>query len=448
MSELKRIYSRNLTLGNLCDLLAEMRGSRPAWRARSPLLGRSVHPSSITYRELRSLVNRFSVTLIGSYLLRKGERVLILCSRPFDSLIASLAVIRAGGLAVPLGVEVEEPAVVETMRNCQPALLVTDRLASGCPHPLGPKILGFFSLRSVAAIGGGSQEAGGLPSLEEDLEEASDFFLPYTLKPQDVVALAYSSGERKKGKGTMITSRGVISACRLLYPLLRPLRSREGKVSAEMRDISWLIGAVSLLMAGMPGVFAGELWEERNRVPGAGKVAVYLGRGEETRPAGPSGAVPGGPGEKLRPVLWLSPGPLEPRDVAGVGNIYNMLPIVMDGPFSAAACGWLALRAGTVGGWGRKSGFFMPLPNLRYAVATPEGVKKRGRGELLVKGRPVTHGLWNDMEGAYRMLKDGWLHTGMEVRRNRWGGVVISKKGQVEKDSQCTRVIEGRHGSG
>ncbi len=418
MRKLRRVYGRDLTLGNLCDLLAERYGGSPAWRASSPLLTGYGYNRPITYRELLSLINRVSVALIKVYRLRKGERVLVLCSRTFHSLVVSLAAIRAGGLAVPLDAEMEKSPLMEAMGKCKPALLVTDRLATGCSQPLAPGALEFPSLRSIIAIGGVCQDEERASALEEEMKRVTDFFFPYTLKPQDVIALSYAGERGEAGKGVMVTSRGVISVARLLYPLLRPLRFGEGVVSGRMGDVFWLAGAVSLLLAGLTGVFSEEGREKRDHALGARRTTVYLGGGDEPHRPGWGEICSWGREEGLRPLLWVSPQPLRTSGRVYHRKFYNMLPIILDGHFSVPACSWLALRLRSMGNGIEGSDFFRPLPHLRYALSTPQGVVKRGRGELLVKGRPVTHGIWGDLEGTYRMLEDGWLHTGVEVNRS------------------------------
>lgn len=59
-----------------------------------------------------------------------------------------------------------------------------------------------------------------------------------------------------------------------------------------------------------------------------------------------------------------------------------------------------------------------PLPGVSIAMANPD---LKGIGEIVVKGRTVMLGYWNDPEATRNCMTDGWFHTGDLGRIDRRG---------------------------
>lgn len=59
-----------------------------------------------------------------------------------------------------------------------------------------------------------------------------------------------------------------------------------------------------------------------------------------------------------------------------------------------------------------------PLPGVSVAIANPD---LKGIGEIVVKGKTVMLGYWNDPEATRNCMTDGWFHTGDLGRIDRRG---------------------------
>lgn len=159
----------------------------------APALG-MVGGESLGYRELELQTRRAAAGLLASGVAR-GDRVAILSENRAEWGVASLAIARAGAVAVPLLVDF-------------PAAQVAEILAHS-----GAKAA-FVSARQATKLAGVAIEAipmEGLCSMDAELDgRARDVALP-SVAPDDLAAIVYTSGTTGQPKGVMLTHRNYIA---------------------------------------------------------------------------------------------------------------------------------------------------------------------------------------------------------------------------------------------
>ncbi len=212
---LKLALDRTVTLANLAEKLRDAYADRPALL---PDLRQDAEPppepdEAITYSQASRVGNRLANYLITRYDLKKGQRVLLRLEDQRACFLFLLGAVKAGGLAVIAAPTLAPEALREACENSRPHVTVTE---TPLGYPAGAQLLP--------------------EEMSAGLAEADTFFIPYTLKRVDAVAVSYSQGQ---------PSRGVMSAnanltgpqralAALLAFLLRDARARGARARAAI----------------------------------------------------------------------------------------------------------------------------------------------------------------------------------------------------------------------
>ncbi len=376
--------------------MAATHGDRPALVDDGTGSPAVVGGGTLSFRELRDTTNRLAFTLIRRHDLKKGERVAIACDNQAHALTMFLAVVKAGGVAVPLPLRLPPFQVAAVAGVARPALVITDY-----PRYAGQGLASAWTAaatgaREVLTLGGTAPGVDGCVALDEGLAAAETLFMPYTMKDGDVVAMFFS--ERAEGlRGTMIANRSLLRVSRALRLALAPCRGAAGLVAMGMHEVAGLVAALSLLRSGRAVACLNGTGLPERALPAGPGSAVYVGR------PGPLKALGGARGSFG---AWLCPGVREE-------TAYDGPALLLDGPVFDETCGWALLRVGMrLGGRWRETPFLPPAAG-RYRTG-PDG-----RGSLMVKGKTVSFGYWMLLEESLSELKDGWFDTGLRAAR-RW----------------------------
>jgi long-chain acyl-CoA synthetase len=170
----------------------------------------------VTYGELNAFVDATAQGLIDAGLGR-GDRVAVMLDNRLEYLIAMLACVRAGGIAIPLGTRLGTAEVEYIVSDAAPTFAVT-----------GSEWYGKFprssSLRGVYLVDGQSDGAQSFSALGNAISRT---VFP-KLSSSDVMMIVYTSGTTGKPKGACLTHGNFIHTClHYLYALAidRPQRS-------------------------------------------------------------------------------------------------------------------------------------------------------------------------------------------------------------------------------
>jgi long-chain acyl-CoA synthetase len=169
----------------------------------------------VTWSEFDEMIERTAYGLVEAGL-SPGDRACVMLDNRLEYLVAMLAAIRAGGIAIPLGTRLGPADVEHVLRDAAPQLVVTSRDWEG---------------NFAGRLAGGrlflTDADPSDPRAFTRLQRAGATSLPQ-LGSDDVAMIIYTSGTTGKPKGACLTHTNFVHTClHYLYALAidRPLRS-------------------------------------------------------------------------------------------------------------------------------------------------------------------------------------------------------------------------------
>ncbi|OFW58760.1 MAG: hypothetical protein A2W01_01320 [Candidatus Solincola sediminis] len=364
-----------------------------------------INSQEISYRDAITFTNLVAEALIRDLDLKKGERVLLVNPNPEDFFLLSLAIIKAGGILVPIDSRLGGEEIRRRARLCMVNLALID----GDALDREPGLVDLLP-DSKRLLVSGMRPIPACRPLYEAVAEGSGFFIPYTLKTTSVVGLFFRERE-PGGKPIMATAQMFVSGSRFLAPLLPFSEGSVVMSAAPLTSVSGFSAAFLALSAGAVLQFADHR-DSRD----------FLAKIESRRPvmviAPPETYADMLAAETARRDLssvsvWVSTGPT-PSETAGIFRHFGGLrmgPIELPALFldtvsGDETSGMIAIR--TWPGGGRRIG----IPPNRIRIDAGE------RQEMLIRGPGVTPGYWNDLQESYEALRNGWFHTGVSMARS------------------------------
>jgi long-chain acyl-CoA synthetase len=411
---LRLIRNKKLTLATLLDDLLPLRADRLV-----SLGEEGGPPQAQRFADLYLQAGAMSRFLAEETSLRRGERVAIFKTNDVECLRWFLAVIRAGGIAVPLNPLLTLPELQSIASQCEISTLITDR----------PVFERTILSRQALPVRHWVQTASGNP-LDGFLRLTPDWLQaspppPADIAPADTVAIFHTSGTSGFPKGAKLSSQALLAgraAALLAAPFVK------GRARA-LFPLPWAhIMAVSTalhgLLAGAPAYFlprfevqAALQAIERHRlnvVVGVPAMFIRLLNSSPSR-------------ESLASVkLWVCasdhlPAPHLRRLLEYGGVFVNAYGMVELGGVAMFGLASRRLRAG--------GEFCVRVPPFCVRVADEQGRRTRPGevGECQIRGPGVTGTYWGDASGAPSPLAPGgWLRTGDLAVRNRLGLVRLA----------------------
>ncbi|WP_321822465.1 MULTISPECIES: class I adenylate-forming enzyme family protein [unclassified Burkholderia] len=170
----------------------------------------------VTYSELNTLIEVTARGMVEAGLVR-GDRVAVMLDNRLEYLVAMLACVRAGGIAIPLGTRLGTAEVEYIVSDAAPVFAIT-------ATEWYKKFPCRSSLRATWLVDGIAGDARSFDELQNSNGEPP---LP-KLNSNDVMMIVYTSGTTGKPKGACLTHGNFIHTClHYLYALAidRPQRS-------------------------------------------------------------------------------------------------------------------------------------------------------------------------------------------------------------------------------
>ncbi len=405
MLERARLAARRLlTMANLFENLSGLYGSREAVAAEQPLGYRFFPSSALGYRDCLHFTNLAAEAFIRRLDLKKGERAVLCVPEPAEKLLLAAALVKAGGIAVPADHRLPAEEMARRVLGCGATLAVVDGSLLAERPALAESMPG---VERIMASGPRRRVPEGVPSLDAAMDASSGFFLPYTLKPDNVVGLFYAPMRDGSRKAVMATNRMLLGP-QLTASLFLPVRAGDRCLCALPLDtLAGFSAAVLALTMGLHLRFLASadgcsqrecMREERPRAVMAGPEFL----------SGVFAARTGEPG-LAEARLWYCAGELP--DPAGSPRPRGLPALLVEAGDARGNASIFALRASLLAG---RRGLRLPgivLPPNRAGVVNGAGRKaERGRnGGAAVKGPAVTPGYWNDLEGTLEARRGAWL---------------------------------------
>jgi fatty-acyl-CoA synthase len=419
--KLKFALRRLVTMANLFESLAEVYGDREVFRFPGPLGYRGFPGDMLTLEGCRLFTNLAAEALINQLDLKKGDRVLLYTSQRSEYLLLAAAVIKAGGVILPMDPALAPEEIQRFAQGCWTELAILDPTTVEEGLKTVESLPG---LRGWTVAGPRDEVPEGCPSLDAAMDSSSGFFLPYTLKPSNVVGVFRTRDWQGEQMAVMVTNQGLLAAPRLAS-LLLPIGSSDRCVCAlPLTSICGFSAAVMGLCVGMtvllPGTDPGDILHTL-KDSGA---AVFMGA-----PSTYSLMLRSGAAEyDLSSVrLWFSASyGMDTEDVdtwSGLGCLRLgtlRLPAIFVEAYSAIESTTMLTLKPSLPGLNLGEGCLgFPLPPNRIKAVGEDGGRVSGGevGELVVKGPGTTPGFWNDLDRTFRTYRKGWMHTGVAVRK-------------------------------
>lgn len=381
--------------------------------------------------DLHRDINAMSRFLVEEAGLRNGARVAIYKTNDPFCFLWFMAVIRAGGVAVPLNSLLSLNEVHAILTQCGARIMVTDR-----------KIF-TNAIRSRQALPISLWiQSDAEPLIDETFKRitATDLseprFSPVSIDPDETIAIFHTSGTSGVPKGVMLSSRSLLGGASTA-PLIAPfIREKE----LALFTLPWAhIMAVSTalygLIAGIPGLFL-ERFEANQVIELIERHRITLFIGVPTMFIKLLNASPAL--HKLASIrIWLSASDHLPetyqRRLLQYGALCRLLGRRIAPPLFINVYGMVELGGSAMVGVNLpflpgSGDLCIPIPSYNIRIADKNGTPLRTgqSGECQVKGPGLTKGYWECTEETRALLtEDGWLRTGDLAVRNRLGLIRI-----------------------
>lgn len=411
---------RSVTVANLVDELAVRRGDCEV----------SVDENgSYSLADLHASICSLDAFLRQAVALAPGEPVAIYRTNDRLCLHWFLAIIRAGGIAVPLNPMLTAAEVRRILADSGTRIVVTDKAV----FERSIQDRQAFDVRTWVQS---DDEPDTLPGFLRPGATTAALFPPTALDAGATVAIFHTSGTSGFPKGAALSSRALLGArsSTVLAGLFL------GPKDLALIALPWShIMAVSIalygLMAGIRGCVL-DRFDVASALDFAGRFRVTAMVGVPTMFARLVNSNPD-PARLASVRLWLSASDHLPSDVRQRLRQFGALlrlpfgrripPVLLNG-YGMVELGGLAMMGIELSFLPGSGDLCFPMPPFQIRVANEGGrrVKAGVTGECQIRRRGLSPHYWKDSardkgEGDALLTADGWLRTGDLATRNRLG---------------------------
>ena len=393
--------------------------------------------NAVTYRDLLRYTRAIASNLIG-FGIKPGDRIAIISENRYEWCATYLAILMAGGTAVPLDAQLGE-GEIRTLLSDSGAVLLFHSNRTGQNVKVSVKSVNFDSQEFLKVCT--TREAESFPEISGD----------------DLAALVYTSGTTGTPKGVMLTHRNLCSdakaieearimtsedsmlsilplhhtyacMCTFLVPLFLGItityppgmKGPELISAMKEKDVTILLAVPLLLELIRNGI----LRKMKEMNPAVSSIIFLLLRtcGVVRKRTGINAgklifrSIHRGFGSRFR--FFASGGArLDPRvmeDLEALGftviegyGLTETSPVVTFNPIRRR-------KAGSAG---------KPLPAAEIKVITPS---ETGEGEIAIRGPMVMKGYYRNPEATARVIQDGWFLSGDLGYLDREGSLFIT----------------------
>jgi acyl-CoA synthetase (AMP-forming)/AMP-acid ligase II len=410
---------RNVTVANLADELLRRKGDCEV----------SVGDEGRFHlAELHADICRIDAFLRQTIKISPGRPIAIYRSNNRSCFHWFLAIIRAGGIAMPLNPQLTVAEVRRILANSGIEILVTDRVVF--EHNIVER--GALEVRTWIQADDEAETLDGFIRIPVDDPGAVTPFPPTAIDPTATIAVFHTSGTSGFPKGAALSSNALLGArsSTVLAGLIL------GPKDLALIALPWShIMAVSIalygLMAGIPGCFLDRFdvesaldLIERHSITAVVGVPAMFARLVNSNPES----------TRLRTVrTWLSASDHLPSEVrqrlrqfgalAWLPGGRRLPPILLNG-YGMVELGGLAMMGIELSFVPGSGDVCFPVPPFQIRVAGENGRRVRAgeTGECQIRRRGLAPHYWKDKNDSQGLLTaDGWMRTGDLATHNRLG---------------------------
>ena len=410
---------RTVTVSNLLDELLRRNGD-------SQVSIENGAPHRLA--ELHSEVCAMHAFLHHTIELKPGQPVAIYRTNDRRCFHWFLAIIRAGGIAVPLNPMLSLTEIERILANSGTEILVTDKAV----FERNISARDALDVRTWIQSDDETETIDGFLRMPASITSVESPLPPTDIDPTATIAVFHTSGTSGFPKGAALSSRALLGG-RASTALARLFLSHR---DLALIALPWShIMAVSItlygLMAGIRGCFLNRFdvalaldMIERYGVTSVVGVPAMFARLVNSNPD---------PAQLKSVRLWLSASDNLPSDVRQRLRQYGALrrlprghripPVILNG-YGMVELGGLAMMGIDLSLLPGSGDLCFPVPPFRIRVADQNGrpVRAGVTGECQIRRRGLTPHYWKDKVRDEQLLTaDGWLRTGDLATRNRLG---------------------------
>ena len=406
---------RSVTAANLVDELVRRKGNCEV----------SVDASgSFSLADLHAEICAMDAFLRGTAGLRRGQPVAIYRSNDRRCFHWFLAILRAGGIAVPLNPMLSLTEVRRILADSGTEILVTDKAVF-------ERSIGERQALPVRTWIQADEEAETLDGFVR-VAGTHTALPPVAIDPAATIAIFHTSGTSGFPKGAALSSNALLGARASTVLSGAFLGPRDlALVALPWSHIMAVSIALYGLMAGIRGCFldrfdvdAALALVERFRVTAVIGVPAMFARLVNANPE---------PGRLASVRVWLSASDHLPAEVRQRLRRFGALwrlpgglrvpPVLLNG-YGMVELGGLAMMGVELPLLPGSGDLCVPVPPYRIRVVDESGRRVRAgvTGECQIRRRGIAPHYWKDKGDAQGLLTpDGWLRTGDLATRNRLG---------------------------
>jgi long-chain acyl-CoA synthetase len=408
---------RTELIASISDLIRRHAGARP-----NKVAFRDAR-TSITYGELS-----VSTANLAGHLqnlgIASGDCVAIMLPNSVQWVESCFAIVRAGGISVPISYEATVPEVSYRLSDANCKVIITTHERAQILAGIMPELV---SLKTIIIVGQGANEIKGIDYAELTKTAASS-------APRDSSAIdeasfiIYTSGTTGRAKGVLLSTRSMLWVTAACWAPIAGLSEHDSVLSPLPLYHSYALNfsVLSILAVGASEYIL-EKYSTREVtdllqtgqftiMPGVPTMFHYLL--ESTR-ANPNLRFPG-----LR--VYLSAGAIMPAAINREFEERFGVPL-LDGygiteTSTMVTLNWLT-GSRMMGSCG------LPLPGLATRIvssADGHDVAPGEEGELIVRGPNLMSGYHNKPEETASAIRNGWYHTGDLARSDKNGFLTIT----------------------
>jgi long-chain acyl-CoA synthetase len=406
----------------------------------------------VSFADLDRASDRVARTLVVNGL-EPGARAAILMDNCWEAVASIFAVLKAGGVFVPLNPSTKHDKLAYILNDCRVSVLITQSRLM--PTVNAATVRGTSLLFSLIAGSSPNDLSTSRLSFEEALTTTEPAILPHPGIELDLAMLMYTSGSTGFPKGVMMTHQNVIAAATSITTYLE---ISSGDIILNVLPISFDYGLYQVLMAVKTG--AAVVLEKVFAFP---QTMLDTIKAEKVTmlPIVPTMAamilqmksISGADFPDLRSITNTAAA-LPPAHIERLQGLFPQVKLYsMYGLTECKRCTYLppdelVRRPGSVG---------IAIPGTEAYVVRDDGSRAAPgeTGELVIRGPHVMKGYWGNPEATARVLRDGpfpWekvLYTGDLFRTDPEGFLyfvgrkddIIKSRGEKVSPKEIENVL-------
>ena len=241
------ILDKRLTVATALDRVCDTHPDQFAFNLDQELPYRELSGPRITCRQLRSFANRVSNILLDAGL-KRYDRVAVCKTNGPDYFFLALAIIRAGGISVPINSGMDLESLQYYLNYTGAKFLITDAalFASKIKDPARLPMVERWIFPDAPA-----DFAAPHCDLNALLETVSEDFAPVKLSRDSDVIIAHTSGTTGYPKGVIATSGTLLRSARCQYTLGPVTGKNRTAIAAPFNHLVTHTGMLSAMLAGL-----------------------------------------------------------------------------------------------------------------------------------------------------------------------------------------------------